>query len=94
MSLRMQPARDTRFRFASAQHTVTTPPVVSFRGILRADDRRKANSRATMAAWQVRPPLLVTMAPARFIIGFQSGLVVSVTSTAGLAASEILGCSG
>ena len=34
-----------------------------------------------MAAWQVRPPRLVTMAPARFITGSQSGLVVSATST-------------
>ncbi len=34
-----------------------------------------------IAAWQVRPPRLVTMAPARFITGSQSGSVMSVTST-------------
>jgi hypothetical protein len=38
-------------------------------------------SRATMAAWQVRPPLLVMMALAFFMIGSQSGSVMSVTST-------------
>ena len=39
------------------------------------------SSRATMAAWQVRPPRSVTMAAAFFITGSQSGLVVSATST-------------
>ncbi len=39
------------------------------------------SSRATMAAWQVRPPRLVTSAAARFITGSQSGVVVSATST-------------
>ena len=39
------------------------------------------SSRATMAAWQVRPPRLVTTAPAVFITGSQSGVVVSATST-------------
>ena len=34
-----------------------------------------------IAAWQVRPPRLVTMAPARFITGSQFGSVMSVTST-------------
>ncbi len=34
-----------------------------------------------MAAWQVRPPRLVTMADARFMTGSQSGSVMSVTST-------------
>ncbi|MOA31241.1 hypothetical protein D3C78_1523890 [compost metagenome] len=34
-----------------------------------------------MAAWQVRPPRLVTMAAARFITGSQLGSVMSVTST-------------
>jgi hypothetical protein len=34
-----------------------------------------------MAAWQVRPPRLVTMAAARFITGSQSGSVMSVTRT-------------
>ena len=31
-----------------------------------------------MAAWQVRPPRLVTMAAAIFMIGSQSGSVMSV----------------
>ena len=39
------------------------------------------SSRATMAAWQVRPPWSVTMAPAVFITGSQSGLVELATST-------------
>ena len=34
-----------------------------------------------MAAWQVRPPRLVTIAAARFITGSQSGSVMSATST-------------
>ena len=39
------------------------------------------SSRATMAAWQVRPPCSVTMAAAVFITGSQSGVVVRATST-------------
>ena len=39
------------------------------------------SSRAMIAAWQVRPPRLVTMALARFITGSQLGSVMSVTST-------------
>ena len=39
------------------------------------------SSRLTMAAWQVRPPRLVTMAAAFFMVGSQSGSVLSVTST-------------
>ena len=39
------------------------------------------SSRAMMAAWQVRPPRLVTMAEARFMTGSQLGSVMSVTST-------------
>ena len=39
------------------------------------------SSRATIAAWQVRPPRLVTIAAAVFITGSQSGVVVSATST-------------
>jgi hypothetical protein len=34
-----------------------------------------------MAAWQVRPPRLVTMALARFMTGSQLGSVISVTNT-------------
>ncbi|KAG1385372.1 hypothetical protein G6F59_017441 [Rhizopus arrhizus] len=34
-----------------------------------------------IAAWQVRPPRLVTMAEARFITGSQSGSVMSAIST-------------
>ena len=34
-----------------------------------------------MAAWQVRPPRLVTIADARFMTGSQSGSVMSATST-------------
>jgi hypothetical protein len=39
------------------------------------------NSRATIAAWQVRPPRLVTIAAAVFMTGSHSGLVASATST-------------
>jgi len=41
-----------------------------------ADHGRDAESRAMMAAWQVRPPRFVTMAEARFITGSQSGSVM------------------
>ena len=41
----------------------------------------RPSSRLTMAAWQVRPPRLVTMAAAFFMVGSQSGSVLSVTST-------------
>ena len=46
------------------------------------------SSRLTMAAWQVRPPRLVTMARAIFIVGSQSGSVMSATSTS--PGSEVL----
>ena len=39
------------------------------------------SSRAMIAAWQVRPPRLVTMAALRFITGSQSGSVMSAIST-------------
>ncbi len=39
------------------------------------------SSRATMAAWQVIPPPSVTRADARLMIGTQSGLVITATST-------------
>ena len=39
------------------------------------------SSRAMIAAWQVRPPRFVTIAEARFMMGSQSGSVMSATST-------------
>ena len=52
----------------------------------------RPSSRLTMAAWHVRPPRLVTMAAAFFMIGSQSGSVLSVTSTSpGLEQREIGG---
>ena len=39
------------------------------------------SSRATIAAWQARPPRSVTTAAAVFITGSQSGVVVSATRT-------------
>jgi hypothetical protein len=39
------------------------------------------SSREMIAAWQVLPPRLVTIAPARFMTGSQSGSVMSVIST-------------
>ncbi len=44
-----------------------------------------------MAAWQVRPPRLVTMALARFITGSQFGSVMSVTSTSPACTWSIFG---
>ena len=55
--------------------------VQHFGGVAAADDGRMPSSRAMIAAWQVRPPRLVTMAEARFITGSQFGSVMSVTST-------------
>ena len=49
------------------------------------------NSLLTIAAWQVLPPLLVMIALAVFIIGSQSGVVVSATKTSpGLNSSSFL----
>ena len=48
------------------------------------------SSRAMIAAWQVRPPRLVTIAAARFITGSQSGSVISVISTSPSAKSAII----
>ena len=45
------------------------------------------SSRATIAACEVRPPRSVTMAEATFMIGSQSGSVISVTSTSPLRSS-------
>ncbi len=39
------------------------------------------SSLAIMAAWQVRPPRLVTIADALFMTGSQSGSVISATRT-------------
>ncbi len=41
----------------------------------------RPSSRLTIAAWAVRPPRSVTIAAARFMMGSQSGSVISVTST-------------
>ncbi len=66
----------------SAQETVTSSP--SERASVASPVPTTAgipSSRAMMAAWQVRPPRLVTMAEARFMIGSQSGSVMSATRT-------------
>ena len=66
----------------SAQLTVTSVP--SFRCSVALPQPTTAgmpSSRAMIAAWQVRPPRLVTIALARFITGSQFGSVMSVTST-------------
>ena len=47
------------------------------------------SSRETMAAWDVRPPLSVIIAPAIFIIGSQSGSVISVTNTSSFLKEEM-----
>ncbi|MCY1210753.1 hypothetical protein D3C87_1357290 [compost metagenome] len=66
----------------SAQLTVTSVPSLS-RSVASPQPTTAGmpSSRAMMAAWQVRPPRLVTMAAARFITGSQLGSVMSVTST-------------
>ncbi|MNY33803.1 hypothetical protein D3C86_1680990 [compost metagenome] len=66
----------------SAHETVTSVP--SFSKSVASPQPTTAgtpSSRAMMAAWQVRPPRLVTMAEARFITGSQFGSVMSATST-------------
>ena len=66
----------------SAQETVTLEPSrISAVALPQPTTAGIPISRATIAAWQVRPPRLVTIAEARFIIGSQSGSVMSVTST-------------
>src|SRR2546429_9091149 len=64
----------------SAQDTVQDSP--SFSVLVASPQPTTAgmpSSRAMMAAWQVRPPRLVTMAAARFITGSQLGSVMSGT---------------
>src|SRR3989338_4798547 len=66
----------------SAQETVTTSPVLIFRVAGRQPPTAGMPiSRDTIAAWDVRPPELVTIDDAIFMIGSQSGSVISVTKT-------------
>jgi hypothetical protein len=66
----------------SEQATVTSAPSCSVSvASPQPTTAGMPSSRAMMAAWQVRPPRLVTMALARFITGSQLGSVMSVTST-------------
>ena len=66
----------------SAHDTVTASPRFSnWVALPQPTTAGIPSSRATIAAWQVRPPRLVTMAEARFITGSQFGSVMSVTST-------------
>ena len=64
----------------SEQATVTSAPSCSLSvASPQPTTAGMPSSRAMMAAWQVRPPRLVTIAPARFITGSQFGSVMSVT---------------
>lgn len=66
----------------SAHETVTSSP--SWMVVVASPVPTTAgmpSSRAMIAAWQVRPPRFVTIALARFMIGSQSGSVMSATST-------------
>jgi len=64
----------------SAQLTVISLPVSSTSVALPAPTTAGIpSSRLTIAAWQVLPPLFVTIAAAVFITGSQSGVVVSAT---------------
>ncbi len=66
----------------SAQDTVTSSPsMMVFVASPQPTTAGMPSSRAMMAAWQVRPPRLVTIAAERFITGSQSGSVMSATST-------------
>ena len=74
----------------SAQETVTGSPSVSARVAVPVPTTAgMPSSRAMIAAWQVRPPRLVTIAEARFMIGSQSGSVMSATSTSPAVNSSI-----
>ena len=50
-------------------------------GPLHQPEREADLVAGAAVAWQVRPPRLVTIADARFMIGSQSGSVMSATST-------------
>ena len=64
----------------SAQETVTSSPVrIDSVALSQPTTAGMPSSRATMAAWQVRPPRLVTTAAAIFITVPQSGMVASAT---------------
>ncbi|CRR49572.1 hypothetical protein PAERUG_P45_London_17_VIM_2_12_12_05373 [Pseudomonas aeruginosa] len=66
----------------SAQETVTPwPSCRIWVALPQPTTAGMPSSRAMIAAWQVRPPRLVTMALARFITGSQSGSVMSETRT-------------
>ena len=66
----------------SAQDTVTSVPSgIRSSALPVPTTAGTPSSRAMIAAWQVRPPRLVTMAAARFITGSQSGSVMSAIST-------------
>ena len=57
---------------------------------LGADDAGMPSSRATIAAWDVRPPRSVTMPAAVFMIGSQSGSVdLGDEDLAGLELAEL-----
>ena len=66
----------------SAHETVTTSPSRSTSvAFTEPTIAGIPNSRAIIAAWQVRPPRLVTSALARFMTGSQLGSVMSATNT-------------
>ncbi len=66
----------------SAQETVTWRRSLSaFFASAAPTTAGMPSSRATIAAWQVRPPRSVTMPAEIFITGSQSGVVDSATST-------------
>ena len=65
----------------SAQEIVTLVPVLSFSVAWVAPTTAgMPSSRATMAAWQVRPPVSVMTPAAIFMTGSQSGLVAGATN--------------
>ena len=60
--------------------TVIICPVFNFERALPVPTTAgMPSSRETIAAWEVRPPFSVIIAEAIFIIGSQSGSVISVT---------------
>ena len=74
----------------SAHEIVTFVPVLSLSvACVAPTTAGMPSSRATMAAWQVRPPLSVMTPAAIFMTGSQSGLVAGATNLARLEGCEV-----
>jgi hypothetical protein len=65
------------FPFAAGNGNGSWPVLITLVALPQPTIAGIPNSRAMMAAWQVRPPWSVTMAAACFMIGSQSGSVLA-----------------